>query len=83
MRNSPLAQAPGFARRLLWCALAATGSVLLLAVTNHITQNIAAVPLLWIVPLTIYLSTFILSFDGRALVSARGVASASLPRRSA
>ena len=38
--------------QLLWCALAATGSVLLLAVTNHITQNIAAVPLLWIVPLT-------------------------------
>ena len=41
----------------------ATGSVLLLSVTNHITQNIAAVPLLWIVPLTIYLLTFILCFD--------------------
>ena len=52
-------------RQLLWCALAATGSVLLLAVTNHITQNIAAVPLLWIVPLSLYLMTFILCFDGR------------------
>ena len=40
-----------FARQALWCALAATGSLLLLAVSNHITQNIAAVPLLWIVPL--------------------------------
>jgi len=55
---------PTFARQLLWCALAATGSVLLLAVSNHITQNIAAVPLLWIVPLALYLLTFILCFDG-------------------
>ena len=39
--------------------------MLLLAVTNHITQNVAAVPLLWIVPLTIYLVTFILCFDGK------------------
>ena len=50
-------------RQVLWCTLAATGSLLLLAVSNHITQNIAAVPLLWIVPLTIYLLTFILCFD--------------------
>ena len=48
----------------LWCALAATGSLLLLAVSPHLTQNIAAVPLLWIVPLSIYLLTFILCFDG-------------------
>jgi SAM-dependent methyltransferase len=51
-------------RQLLWCALAGTSSILLLAVTNHITQNVAAVPLLWIVPLMIYLVTFILCFDG-------------------
>ncbi len=56
---------PTLARQLLWCALAGTGSVLLLAITNYITQNIAAVPLLWIVPLTLYLLTFILCFDGR------------------
>jgi hypothetical protein len=56
-------RAPTFARHLLWCGLAATGSVLLLSVTNHITQNIAAVPLLWIAPLTIYLLTFILAFE--------------------
>ena len=36
----------------------------LLAVSNHITQNIAAVPLLWILPLALYLLTFILCFDG-------------------
>jgi hypothetical protein len=54
------------ARQVLWCALAGTGSLLLLAVSNHITQNIAAVPLLWIAPLAIYLLTFILCFDGKA-----------------
>ena len=49
----------------LWLALSATGSVLLLAVTNHLTQNVAAVPLLWLVPLTLYLLTFIIAFEGR------------------
>ena len=58
-----VARVPTLARQLLWCGLAAIGSVLLLATTNHITQNIAAVPLLWIVPLTLYLLTFILCFD--------------------
>jgi SAM-dependent methyltransferase len=56
---------PGFARQLLWVALAATGSYLLLAVSNHICQNIASIPLLWIAPLSIYLLTFILAFDGK------------------
>jgi len=55
---------PTIARQLLWCALAATGSVLLLAVSSHIVQNIAAVPLLWIAPLALYLLTFVLCFDG-------------------
>ena len=50
---------------LLWFTLAAMGSLLLLAVTNHLSQNIAAIPLLWVVPLSIYLLTFILCFDGR------------------
>jgi SAM-dependent methyltransferase len=49
----------------LWLVLAATGSVLLLAVTNHLTQNVASVPLLWLAPLTLYLLSFILTFEGR------------------
>src|SRR5205085_11969540 len=44
---------------------AASGSVLLLAVTNHLTQNVASVPLLWLVPLTLYLATFIIAFEGK------------------
>ena len=47
----------------LWLLLATLGSVLLLSFTNHITQNIASVPFLWIVPLVLYLVTFILVFD--------------------
>lgn len=47
----------------LWLALSAMGSWLLLAITNHITQNIASVPFLWILPLTIYLLTFVLCFE--------------------
>jgi SAM-dependent methyltransferase len=54
---------PAVGRQILWAALAATGSFLLLAVSNHITQNIASIPLLWIAPLSIYLLTFILCFD--------------------
>ena len=55
--------APTAGRQLLWCALAATGAFLLLAVTNHICQNISSIPLLWIAPLSIYLLSFILCFD--------------------
>jgi SAM-dependent methyltransferase len=46
-----------------WLLLSAMGSVMLLAVTNHITQNIASVPFLWVLPLALYLVTFILAFD--------------------
>jgi len=51
--------------QLLWLGLAATASALLLCVTQHISQNIAAVPLLWIVPLALYLLSLILCFEGR------------------
>src|SRR5205085_2604606 len=54
-----------------WLALSATGSVMLLAVTNHLTQNVASVPLLWLVPLTLYLATFIIAFEGGNLYQPR------------
>jgi hypothetical protein len=56
---------PAVSMQLLWVALAACGSAMLLAVTNHITQNIASVPFLWVIPLSLYLLTFILCFDAR------------------
>ncbi len=55
--------APQFAARLLWVAFAACASILLLAVTNFLTQDVAAIPFLWILPLSVYLLTFILCFD--------------------
>lgn len=58
-----LQRPPTHQRQLLWLALAALSAWLLLAVTNHITQNIAAIPFLWIVPLTLYLLSFVLCFE--------------------
>lgn len=61
--EEPVAAPPTRGTRLLWLALSAGGSCLLLAVTNHLTQNIASIPFLWVVPLALYLVTFILCFD--------------------
>jgi SAM-dependent methyltransferase len=58
-----VSEKPKTKTQLLWLSLAAMGSVMLLAVTNHITQNIASVPFLWVLPLALYLITFILAFD--------------------
>jgi SAM-dependent methyltransferase len=55
---------PSGRARMLWLALSALGSATLLAVTNHLTQNISSIPLLWLFPLAIYLLTFILCFEG-------------------
>lgn len=46
-----------------WILLSAIGSALLLGVTSHLTQNISSAPLLWVIPLSLYLVTFIISFD--------------------
>jgi SAM-dependent methyltransferase len=58
-----LAQA-AFLSRALWVLLPAASSMLLCAVTAHLSQNIAAIPLLWIVPLAAYLLSFIVTFAG-------------------
>ncbi len=57
------APAPGRFDLFLWLALSAMGSWMLLAITNHITQNIASIPFLWLAPLALYLLTFILCFE--------------------
>ncbi len=58
-------RAPRRARQYaLWLLLPACASVLLLAITNHLSQNVAAIPFLWVLPLSIYLLTFILCFEG-------------------
>lgn len=60
---APGAPLPGWRDCTLWLALSAIGSWLLLAVTNHITQNVASIPFLWLLPLTLYLLTFVLCFE--------------------
>jgi len=54
---------PDALQRFIWLALAGMASFLLLAVTNHICQNLASLPFLWILPLSLYLATFILCFE--------------------
>ncbi len=55
--------APTGTDRFMWFALPAVASLLLVAVTNKICLDIAAVPFLWVLPLAVYLLTFILCFD--------------------
>jgi hypothetical protein len=57
------APSPGPGEKLLWVALAACASTLLVAVTNHLSQNVAPIPLLWVLPLALYLLSFILAFE--------------------
>lgn len=58
---------PTLRRILLWIALAAVPSGLMLSTTTHLTVDIVAVPLLWVVPLGLYLLSFVVAFaDNRA-----------------
>lgn len=54
---------PTPAQLLLWVSLAACASTLLVATSTHLSQNVAPIPLLWVVPLALYLGTFILAFE--------------------
>src|SRR5258705_8737440 len=58
-------------RRLRWLLLAFAPSSLMLGVTNYITTDIASVPLLWIIPLALYLLTMVFAFGRRQLFSSR------------
>jgi hypothetical protein len=63
--DAPVGPAPSGRDYAMWLAFSALGSVMLLATTSHITQNIASVPFLWVLPLSLYLLTFVLAFEGR------------------
>ena len=66
LSNAENSAPPERGARVLWIALPACASALLLAVTNHITQNVAPVPLLWVLPLSLYLLSFVLTFGRKA-----------------
>lgn len=57
-----------------WLGLSSLASVMFLAVTNEVCQNVASVPLLWVVPLSLYLLSFIIAFDHARWYSRAGFA---------
>jgi hypothetical protein len=59
---------PPLRRVLAWMGLAAVPAGLLVAVTAHISTDIGAVPLLWVVPLALYLATFVIVFQARPII---------------
>lgn len=54
---------PSWGAWTLWVALGACASILLISITSHLTQNLAPMPLLWVVPLGVYLLSFIVCFS--------------------
>jgi len=73
------AKRPGPATVLLWIALTAVASVLLLGITSTLCQDTIVVPFLWILPLGLYLLSFILCFEGPAWYPRRIVTLALVP----
>jgi len=63
----PQAQAdmprPPVGKAILWICLSACAALMLLAFTTHMSQNVAPIPFLWVLPLTLYLLSFILCFE--------------------
>ncbi len=73
VQAAPEASAPiPWRRRAGWILLAAAPSSLLLGVTAHVTADVASVPFLWVPPLALYLSSFVVAFQERPLVSPKG-----------
>jgi spermidine synthase len=70
---------PSSKTRLFWLAAAFVPSGLMLAVTTHISVNLTPMPLVWTLPLAVYLSTFIFAFARRFRISTRRIAQVSLP----
>ena len=69
--------APNIKQTLKWTGLAALASTLLLAVTDQLTQDVAVIPFLWILPLAIYLFSFIITFDNSKWYFRKSFASAT------
>jgi SAM-dependent methyltransferase len=72
------APVPGWPRTLAWFAMAALGSYALVGFTNHLTQNIPSFPMMWVLPLVIYLLSFTLCFDSDRWYPPRAYRTATL-----
>jgi len=69
---------PGFRLQFTWLALPACASLLLVTLTAHITQNIAPIPLLWVLPLALYLLSFVVCFEREVWYSPRAFGSLAM-----
>lgn len=77
--HSELPEQPSLYPRITyWLGLSTLASVMFLAVTNEVCQNVASVPLLWVVPLSLYLLSFIVAFDHPRWYSRYGFAAGVL-----
>ncbi len=70
--------APTWLTRSTWVALPALASVMLLVVTNHVCQDVAVIPFLWVLPLSLYLVSFIVCFDSPQWYKPKWIAAATL-----
>lgn len=73
--NKPTSPQIGWKRRAWWIALAAIPSSLMLGVTQAISTDVASIPLLWVLPLLLYLLTFIAAFSPRVKLPVRTLGS--------
>jgi hypothetical protein len=67
-RTQSTEAAPAFGRMAYWVAMAFVPSALMIAATTHITTDVAAAPFLWVLPLSLYLISFILVFSQRTFI---------------
>jgi hypothetical protein len=70
---APVSVPVAWRRRLGWIGLAAIPSSLMVGTTTHLSTDVAAVPLLWVIPLALYLLTFVLAFARRERLSFQNV----------
>ena len=75
---SSKAAAPSWATRSMWVALPALASTMLLVVTNHVCQDVAVIPFLWVLPLSLYLVSFIVCFDSPQWYKPKWIAAGTL-----
>ncbi|MEM9725706.1 MAG: fused MFS/spermidine synthase [Pseudomonadota bacterium] len=66
--QAPRAEAPTWGRRLSWIGLAFAPSALLVAVTSHISTDVSSAPFLWVIPLALFLLTFVITFQQRPIL---------------
>jgi hypothetical protein len=78
VRAAPVSVPLTWPRRLRWVLLAAIPSSLMVGTTTHLSTDVAAVPLLWVIPLALYLLTFVLAFARRERLSLRTVSRCSV-----